>query len=67
MSKLVNNIYKLSRQFGKTASILNDIENISKGNVDKVIKKRVRREIHKEINKHDYFNPVPLKHLKWLS
>ena len=35
MSKLVNNIYKLSRQFGKTASILNDIENISKGNVDK--------------------------------
>ena len=52
MSKLVNNIYKLSRQFGKTASILNDIENISKGNVDKVIKKRVRREIHKEINKN---------------
>lgn len=51
MSKLVNSIYKLSRQFGKTASILNDIENISKGNVDKVIKKRVRREIHKEINK----------------
>ena len=51
MSKLVNNIYKLSRQLGKTASIRNDIENISKGNVDKVIKKRVRREIHKEINK----------------
>lgn len=51
MSKLVNNIYKLSRQFGKTASILNDIENISKGNIDKVIKKRVRIEIHKEINK----------------
>lgn len=51
MSKLVNNIYKLSRQFGKTVSILNDIENISKGNVDKIIKKRVRREIHKEINK----------------
>ena len=51
MSKLVNNIYKLSRQFGKTASILNDIENISKGNVVKVIKKRGRREIHKEINK----------------
>ncbi|WP_370781012.1 hypothetical protein [Anaerobutyricum hallii] len=51
MSKLVSNIYKLSRQFGKTASMLNDIENLSKGNVDKVIKKRVRREIHKEINK----------------
>ena len=46
MSKLVNELYK-----GKTASVLNDIENISKGNLDKVIKKKVKREIHKELNK----------------
>ena len=51
MSKLVSNIYKLSWQFGKTTTKKNDIENLSKGNVDKVIKKRVRREIHKEVNK----------------
>ena len=51
MSKLVNEIYKATRKLGKTASVLNDIENISKGNLDKVIKKKVKREIHKELNK----------------
>lgn len=51
MSKLVNGLFRLTRQLGKTASILNDVENISKGNVDKVIKKKVKREVHKEINR----------------
>ena len=51
MSKLVNELYKATRKLGKTASVLNDIENISKGNLDKVIKKKVKREIHKELNK----------------
>lgn len=51
MSKLVNELYKAIRKLGKTASVLNDIENISKGNLDKVIKKKVKREIHKELNK----------------
>ena len=51
MSKLVNELYKSTRKLGKTASVLNDIENISKGNLDKVIKKKVKREIHKELNK----------------
>lgn len=51
MSKLVNNLYKITRQLGKTASVLNDVENISKGNVDKVVKKHIKREIHKGIDK----------------
>ena len=51
MSKLVNELYKATKKKKKTASVLNDIENISKGNLDKVIKKKVKREIHKELNK----------------
>ena len=51
MSNLVNELYKATRKLGKTASVLNDIENISKGNIDRVVKKRIKREIHKELNK----------------
>lgn len=51
MSKLVNMLYTATRKMGKTATVLNDLENISKGKVDKVVKKRVKRELHKSLNK----------------
>lgn len=51
MSKLVNGLYKATRCLGKSASVLNDVENLSKGNVDRVLKKRVNRFLHKRLNK----------------
>lgn len=51
MSKLVSDLYKITRKIGKTASVLNDVENLSKGKVDKVISKRIKSSLHSGLNK----------------
>lgn len=51
MKNIANNLYDASRKIGKVASITNDINNIKEGNFDKIAKKHIKREIHKNINK----------------
>lgn len=51
MKNIADNLYDASRKFGKVASITNDINNIKEGNFDKIAKKHIKREIHKNINK----------------
>lgn len=49
--KTTNDLYNLSRTIGKIASISNDIDNAKEGNFDKIAKKHIKREIHKNLNK----------------
>lgn len=51
MKEITNALYDASRKIGKVASISNDINNIKEGNFDKVAKKHIKKEIHKNINK----------------
>lgn len=51
MKQLINFLYKLSRQSGRIASRMSDVKNILEGNGDRVIKKAIRREMHKNLNK----------------
>ena len=51
MSDLTSMLYSLARKSGKAASTLNDIENIANGNAGRVIKKAIKREMHKNLNK----------------
>jgi len=51
MSKLVNGLYDVARKAGKTASVLNDVENLAKGKPEKVVKKHVKKNLHKGLNK----------------
>lgn len=51
MSKITNNLFDLTRTLGKAASISNDIDNLKNGNIDKVIKKQVKKDIYKNIDK----------------
>lgn len=52
MSRLNNDLYKLSIESRKLSSTLRDIEDLSKGNIDKVIKRKTRGKIHKEVHKN---------------
>jgi hypothetical protein len=49
--KTTNDLYKATRTLGKIASLSNDLDNLKEGRIDKVVKKRVKREIHKDIDK----------------
>lgn len=48
---IINELYKISRKTGKAASVLNDVKNLSTGHPDRIIKKAVKRETHKQLNK----------------
>ena len=50
MSQLTSLLYGLARKSGKAASMINDVENIAKGKPERVIKKAVKREMHKNLN-----------------
>lgn len=47
---IISMLYDLSRTAGKAASIGNDVKNLSSGHPERVIKKQIRREMHKNLN-----------------
>ena len=47
---IISMLYDLSRTAGKAASISNDVKNLSSGHPERVIKKQIRREMHKNLN-----------------
>ncbi len=49
--KTTNDLYQISRTIGKIASLSNDMDNAREGNFDKIAKKHIKREIHKNLNK----------------
>ena len=51
MKKLRNILYRISRSSGRTASRLTDIQNIRKGRLGRVVKKRARRKGFRAFNK----------------
>jgi len=50
MSELTSLLYSATRKIGKAASTLNDVENIANGHADRVVKKAIKREMHKNLN-----------------
>ena len=48
---LTSLLYDLTRLVGKAASVSNDARNISNGRPDLVVKKQIKREMYKNINK----------------
>lgn len=51
MNRLSRLLYNLSRKSGRNASRITDFNNIRKGRVDKVMKKRARRSAHRSLSK----------------
>lgn len=50
MSKLVKDLYSITRKTGKAASVLNDVENLANGHADRVVKKQIKKAAHKGLN-----------------
>ena len=48
---LKNDLYKISRWFGKASSTLNDIETLATGDPKKIAKRIARKELYKTSNK----------------
>ena len=44
-------LYDLSRKIGKAASVSNDVKNVANGHPERILKKAVKREMHKNLNK----------------
>lgn len=51
MSKTSNNMYKASIEARKVARFAKNVEDLSKGDIDKVVKREVRSKVRKEANK----------------
>lgn len=51
MGKFSSKLYDIQRKIYKIASKLSDIEDLSKGRIDKVTKRHIKRSFIKEINK----------------
>lgn len=51
MGKISSKLYDAQRKLYKTARRMTDIEDISKGRVDKVVKRRVEYGAKKEVSK----------------
>lgn len=51
MANLTSLLYDLSRAAGKAASISNDMKNLANGHPERVLKKQIKREMHKNLNK----------------
>lgn len=43
-------LYEIARTSGKAGSLANDAKNLSRGHPDRVLKKRLNREVHKNLN-----------------
>ena len=51
MSSISSILYTLTRTMGSVASKTNDIENIANGHPERVLKKALKRELYRNINK----------------
>jgi hypothetical protein len=43
-------LYEIGRTASKAGSLTNDAKNLKNGRVDKVLEKRLKREVHKNLN-----------------